>query len=167
MPCLGNKQFRCPGKHIVAQASDLPGVRVSGSGSPIRKRHLTGPPRCSGGSLASPIRAKRPPQHALGVRPGSQSCTAAPALPKALRSSHRVDLVAATKSPPHSCPPEPVRLGLRGCAGDWLAREPRPAAATFLRESTRLLAWSPPRRVPVAVSGRVRPRLDARLPPPL
>lgn len=153
----------------MAQVSDLRGVRVSRCPrvAPNTQALPNWPSEVLWGVPGIAYQSEAAPQHALGVRPGSRSCTAAPAPPKALRSSHRVDLVAATKSPPHSCPPEPVRLGLRGCAGDWLAREPRPAAATFLRESTRLLAWSPPRRVLVAVSGGLRPRLDARLPPPL
>lgn len=66
-------------------------------------------------SQAPRIKAKRPCQHAMGDRPGSPGAgPTSPALERAPRSSHRIALAAATKSPSHSCPPGRVRLGLGG-----------------------------------------------------
>lgn len=137
--------------------------QVSRSRSSRRRSCLIGPRRhikgCPGighqGAAAPPTRARGPARL-------PRSRTTAPAPRKAPRLSHRVALVAATKSTPHPCPPQRVRLRL-GELRRRPAGPPAPAVPTSLSESTHLLSKieEPARAVAVALAWA--PRLRYRL----
>lgn len=131
--------------------------QVSRSRSSRRRSCLSGPRRhikgCPGighqGAAAPPTRARGPARL-------PRSRTTAPAPRKAPRFSHRVALVAATKSTPHPCPP-------RGAAPE--TRWPTSPGSAHVP----LGVHAPPLQDPGARARRsCRPRLGAAPPlPPL
>lgn len=138
-PCLVSQWLRHPGKPLLLKFRTC-----QESGALTSAHELSG---CSGVSVPG----LRLPGAAPPPRPGPAQSP---------RSSHRVELVAATKSPPHSCPPDECGWdrtpGLRRPAGPRAPPQrrpltPRPPRPPLHPEFTHLFAKSQQRAPSLAV----------------